>query len=109
MKMNPTKIAITAAFAFCLFAVSNAHAQFGTVLLSTPQPLTMPDHAQHASQHLMTPESSLLNSWTYTYAKGEVPLAEVGTLPEQVPLGDVARAYRKEHVNAAKAVLTLEK
>ncbi len=56
----------------------------------------------------MAQETSLEN-WAYTYAKGEVPLAEVGTLPRPVPLGDVARAYRKEHAFAPKAVLTLEK
>jgi hypothetical protein len=110
MKMNTTKIAIAAAFAFCMFAASNAHAQYGTaVLSSTPQILEIPEHVQHATQHAMGQESSLLNTWTYTYAQGEVPLAELGTLPKETPLGDVARAYRKEHMNSAKAVLTLEK
>jgi len=109
MKMNTTKLALAAAFVFCMFATSSAHAQSALVLPNISQPLVMADHSQHASQHLMTQESSLLNNWTYTYAKGEVPLAEVGSLPEQVPLGDVARAYRKDHANAAKAVLTLEK
>ena len=109
MKMDTTKIAIAAAFVLCMFTASGAHAQTAMVLSNTPQPVAMQDHVQHATQHLMTPESSLLSNWTYSYAKGEVPLAELGSLPPQVPLGDVARAYRKEHMTAAKAVYTLEK
>jgi hypothetical protein len=107
MNINATRITIAAAFVFCMFSMS-AHAQTGMVLQNTPQPLAMADHVQHAVQHAMAQESSLLNNWTYTYAQGEVPLAEVGTLPPQVPLGDVARAYREEHAKAPKAVLTYE-
>lgn len=108
MRINTSHIAIAAAFVSCMFMANNAHAQLAPVVPNTPQPLVMQDHVQHASQHAMAQESSLLNNWTYIYAKGEVPLAEVGSLPEPVPLGDVARAYRKEHVNAAKAVVTFE-
>jgi hypothetical protein len=57
----------------------------------------------------MTKESTLLSVSPYGYAQGEVPLAELGSLEYQTPLGDVARAYRKEHATAAKAVKVLEK
>jgi hypothetical protein len=107
MKINATKIAIAAAFVFCMFSAT-AHAQLAPVLPNVPQVLTMQEHPLHASQHPMGQESSLLNNWTYTYAQGEVPLAELGTLPPQVPLGDVARTYRKEHAKVPKAVLTYE-
>jgi hypothetical protein len=110
MKMNTTRIAIAAAFVLCMFAANSAHAQASAAVLSnTPQPLTMQDHVQHATQHAMAQESSLLNNFTYTYAKGEVPLAEVGSLPYEVPLGDIARSYRQEHKNAPKAVVKFEK
>ena len=109
MKITSIRLAIAAAFAFSMFAVSSAHAQAAPVLQNNPQVLQMQANPQHASQHAMAQESSLLNTWTYTYAKGELPLAEVGSLPQQLPLGDVARAYRKEHVNAPKAVMKLEK
>ncbi len=109
MKITAMKMATAAAFAFCIFAASSAHAQSAAVLQNNPQVLQMQTNPQHASQHAMAQESSLLTNWTYTYAKGELPLAEVGSLPQQVPLGDVARAYRKEHVNAPKAVMKLEK
>ena len=36
-------------------------------------------------------------------------MSELGSLPYETPLGDVARAYRKEHVDAPKAVKILEK
>lgn len=46
---------------------------------------------------------------TYSYAKGERPLWEFGPVSEPVPLGDVARAYRKEKLTGKKAELILEK
>jgi hypothetical protein len=57
----------------------------------------------------MGQESSLLSTSSYSYATGEQPLADLGTLPRETPLGDLARAYRKEHAAAAKAVIVLDK
>lgn len=57
----------------------------------------------------MALESSLLGSSTYSYAQGEQPLWEFGTLKQEVPLGDVARAYRKDHALDRKAVKVFEK
>jgi hypothetical protein len=67
------------------------------------------DHVQHATEHAMGQESSLLGSSAYTYAQGERPLWEFGTDKHETPLGDVARAFRKEHATTAKAVKVLDK
>lgn len=110
MKMNGMKFAIAAIFAVCLFCASNAHAQLASVLPNHPQPLQMQDNVQHASEHSMGRETTLLSANPYLYAQGEIPLAELGSpLPYQKPLGDVARDYRKGHADVPKAVVTLEK
>ena len=74
-------------------------------------PLEMPDHPQHASYTSMAAESPIVGGApdSYTYAKGERPLWEFGPVSEPTPLGDVARAYRKEKQTAKKAEIILEK
>jgi|SRR5208283_4632080 len=71
----------------------------------------IPDHPQHAGLHDMAPEQSLVGGSpsTYTYAQGERPLWEFGPVSEPVPLGDVARAYRKQKLTAKKAEIVFEK
>lgn len=94
---------------FLLFTAS-AFAQNGAVLNGNVQPFQVMDHAAHASQHPMAQESTLLDTSTYTYAHGEVPLAELGSISYQTPLGDIARAYKKEHAAmAVKATKVIEK
>jgi hypothetical protein len=99
----------TTIFAFCFLCATAAFGQSAGLLNGNPQPLVMPGNVQHATEHPMALEVSLLSTSAYSYAKGEVPLAELGSLEYQIPLGDVARAYRKEHASAAKAVKVLEK
>jgi len=69
----------------------------------------IPDHPQHASLHDMAPEQSLVGGSSYSYAQGERPLWEFGPVSEPVPLGDVARAYRKLKLTAKKAEIVFEK
>ncbi len=45
----------------------------------------------------------------YSYAKGEQPLWEFGPVSQPVPLGDVARANRKDKVAVKKAEVVFEK
>lgn len=45
----------------------------------------------------------------YGYAQGEQPLWEFGPVSQPVPLGDIARAYRKEKMTGKKAEILLEK
>jgi hypothetical protein len=109
MKINSMKLTIAALGFLCFLCATTAFGQTASVLSSQATPIQMPDHVQHASEHSMATESSLLSTSGYGYAQGEVPLAELGSLEYQTPLGDVARAYRKEHTNAAKAVMVMEK
>ena len=96
------KIAIFVLFFLCLSAA--AFSQNAPVLTNLPQPFQMQDHPLHASEHAMAKETSLLSSASpYTYAQGEVPLAELGSPIYHVPLGDLAREARKEHANVRKA------
>jgi hypothetical protein len=101
------KTTIFALFFLCASAV--AFGQSATVLSNNPQPITMPDdRTQHAGEHAMATESSLLSSGTISYAKGEVPLAELASPMYHTPLGDIARAYRKEHAAVPKATKVTE-
>lgn len=100
----------TTIIALCLLCATAAFAQSAPVLSGTAQPMQMLEHPGHASEHSMAPETSLLSTVSpYTYAQGEVPLSELGSLPYETPLGDVARAYRKGHIDAPKAAKVVEK
>jgi len=93
----------------CFLCATTAFGQISAPVLSNnPQPLQMTDHVQHASEHAMAQESTLLSVTPYGYAKGEVPLAELGSLEYQTPLGDVARANRKQHTSVPKAAKVSE-
>jgi hypothetical protein len=102
-------------FAFALFILCTASAfgQVGAAVLSSqPVIIKVPDHPQHAERMALASEHSLVGGGesTYTYAIGERPLWEFGSpLPAPVPLGDVARAFRKEKQSAKKADVVLEK
>jgi hypothetical protein len=98
-----------AVFFLCLLAAASAAAQNASAISAQTQPLRMAENPQHASQHEMAPEQSLLQRSAYYYAQGERPLWEFGPITQPVPLGDVARAYRAEHALARKAQVILEK
>ena len=89
------KITLLALFILCTGA---AFGQVGVSVLSNqPQVIEPVSHPQHADLHAMASESPLVGGGTYTYAQGEVPLWEFGSpYPEPTPLGDVARANRKQ-------------
>jgi hypothetical protein len=72
------------------------------------QPVQFIDHPLHASQHDLAQPQNILEHSDYAYAQGEQPLWQFGVAYEPVPLGDVARAYRKQRA-ARKAQITLEK
>jgi hypothetical protein len=100
-------------FVLFLFATAAAFGQAGGALSNQPQITSIPDHPLHAEQVAMASEHPLVGgsgAETYTYAQGERPLWEFGSpLPEPTPLGDVARAFRKEKLAAKKAATVLEK
>lgn len=68
--------------------------------------LSLPGHPERAEHAPMAREQNLWGSESpYTYAKGELPLSEFARASATVPLGDVARTYRKEHATSKKAVI----
>lgn len=108
MKIKMMNLAIVVSAFACLLGTGTAHAQLASVLPNTPAPIVMQDHVQHASQHAMASETSLLSTTPYSYAKGELPLSEFGSPIHEVPLGDIARAYREGHALAPKAAKIME-
>jgi hypothetical protein len=102
------KITLFVLFIFCTAA---AFGQIGGSIPSQAQVLELPEHPLHAELHEMAQERPLVGGGpgAYTYAQGERPLWEFGPVSVPTPLGDVARAYRKEKLAAKKAEIILEK
>jgi hypothetical protein len=101
-----TKSMKTTLFLLCLLCAASALGQqlFVPAALSNEvQPLLMLSHPAHASQHAMLPEQNLLDSSGYDLAHGERPLWEFAPVSRAMPLGDVARSLRQEHLTAKKA------
>jgi hypothetical protein len=99
-------------FALFILGTAAAFGQTASSINSQAQPLQMAGNPQRAEQHDMAQERPLVGSTggTYTYAQGERPLWEFGPLlPPPTPLGDVARAVRKEKLAARKAEIVFEK
>jgi len=92
-------------FLLCFLCATAALGQsFATAAISNePHPLQMASHPARASQHVMATEQNLLENSTYIYAQGERPLWEVSPVTVAMPLGDVARILRQEHLTAKKA------
>jgi hypothetical protein len=105
------KTTIFALCVLCLLCATSAFGQNAPVLSNTPQVTTMFEHPEHATVHAMAQESTLFGPNPYTYARGEQPISEYASAPAyEMPLGDVARAYRKQHaMTTAKAVRSLDK
>jgi hypothetical protein len=101
----------TTLFALLFLSASAAFGQAGSSVSAEPQPIQINSHVQHASQHSIQSEQSLLiTSDSNISARGERPLWEAGAKPPaQTPLGDVARLLRTEHTTVKKAVKVLEK
>jgi hypothetical protein len=112
MKISPImKTTIVALSFLCFLCATSAFGQTASVLSNNPQPMQMADHVQHASEHALAQESSLLSASTCTYAQGERPLSDFEQdLKPETPLGDIARAFRKERAAAAaKSTAVFEK
>ena len=103
------KTTIVALSFLCFLCARSASAQLSAPVLSNiPSPMRMVDHPEHASEHALAQESTLFGNSPYTYAQGEVPLADLGSPVYQTPLGDIARVNKKEHITATKAIKVLE-
>jgi hypothetical protein len=97
------KITIATLSFLCFLCATSAFGQSAPVPSNIPSPIQMQEHPQHASEHPMALEANLLGASPYGYAQGEVPLAELGSITYQTPLGDIARTNRKEHTSVPKA------
>ncbi|HKS76119.1 MAG TPA: hypothetical protein VJQ82_23105 [Terriglobales bacterium] len=92
-----------------LFLILSASLAFGQAVAATsalsaqPVVIQMPGHPQHASYAPMAQERGLMEKSAYSFAHGERPLWELAPVREEVPLGDIARALREEHLKAPKA------
>jgi hypothetical protein len=96
-------------FALFFLVAGSAFGQVG-VISNEVSMLQMPDHAQHAEAHAMASEHSLVGGGSISYAQGERPLWEFGPVSAPpTPLGDVARAFRKENLAIKKAKIVFEK
>jgi hypothetical protein len=80
----------------CILAATAAFGQAASAISSEVSPMYIPDHPQHASQHEMTPEQSILGTNSNPSAHGERPLWEFATTRVERPLGDIARELRKQ-------------
>jgi hypothetical protein len=104
IKTMKTTFVVVAMFVLCSAA---AFGQVGGSATSVQQ-LQLEESPQHADYHMMGSERSLIGG-SVTSEHGERPLWEFGPVSEPVPLGDVARAYRKEKETAKKAEIVFEK
>ena len=95
---------------FCLLCATAAFGQSYSIGVAPIQSTyNTPDHPSRAAFHPMLTEQNLLGVGSFTYAQGEMPLWEAPFDSHEVPLGDIARALKKEHATAKKARLVLEK
>jgi len=88
----------------CLLCVPVAFGQYGGASAAMSSGTQFADHSQHAGPQQMAQEQNLTGFGSVYAAQGEMPISEV-RLPEVkvVPLGDVARAQKKEHETVKKA------
>ncbi len=93
-------------FAICFFGATAAFGQSGSnaaQVSNEPVITQFTSHTQFASQQPMGLEKSLFETSSFTAARGERPLWEFPTASMTTPLGDSARALKKEHQEAKKA------
>ena len=99
----------TTILVFLILCTAAALGQSAGVLSNQPQIFHIPDHPQQAEPHALGFEHSLVGGGAYTYARGERPLWEFGSMSNPVPLGDFARQVRKEKLTAKRAQKVFEK
>jgi hypothetical protein len=97
-------------FVVCTLAATAAFGQSASVISSQASPIQITDHPQHASQHAMAGEQSILETNCNLSAHGERPLWEFATSRVERPLGDIARELRKQRdfIATKKAVSVTE-
>jgi hypothetical protein len=102
----------TLLFAFCILCASVVWGQTtlsAPALSAEPQPLQFRDHPEHADQLGMAREQRIMERSLNISAHGTRPLWEFAPVSQEIPLGDIARAFRQEHETARKAEHVLDK
>lgn len=93
----------------CIFCAVGAFGQVVGSSMSAPvEGFQMPEHPQVAARYGMGREVDLLEVSQSVSSQGEMPLWEaMEMIPAKpvTPLGDLARAIRKEHALVPKAVM----
>jgi len=95
----------------CVFFFIGTTAAFGQVggsLSAEPVVLTLPSHPHVAAYTALSVEKNLSEKSAFTFGTGERPLWEFAPVHHEVPLGDVARALREEHLRSRKAEFVRE-
>jgi len=96
----------TTLFLLCFLSATLSFGQNSagvSTLSNEPQMVSFYSHSRQATQQNMSQEQNLLERSGFTYAQGERPLWEVAPKSHTTPLGDLARALRKEHETVKKA------
>ena len=93
----------------CLLCAASAFGQSVVSIAPNAPSFQIADHPARAISQSMPIEQNLLGINSLTSAHGEMPLWEAPSMSHEVPLGDSARALKKEHASARKALLVLEK
>jgi len=94
-----------AVLAICILGSSAAFAQAASrsSVSAQTQQYVFETHPEHASRQALRSSEELNGNEVMIYAQGERPLWEVATPVHEVPLGDSARALRREHATVKKA------
>ena len=91
-------------FFFWVLAGTAAKAQVGGTVLSNEISggLSFTSHSTRAAQRPTSDEQNLLGNSANLSAHGERPLWEFAQPKKEVPLGDIAREYRKQRAATVK-------
>jgi hypothetical protein len=96
----------TTILALCFLCTTAAFGQ--TYLNGDAHPTEFSSHVQHASQLGMAPSQNVMEQSVAFHGQGQRPLWEVQPAARTIPLGDIARALRKEHSTAKKSTIVWE-
>jgi hypothetical protein len=96
----------TTIFALCFLCATAALGQ--TYLNNDAHPTEFSSHVEHASQPGMARSQNVMEQSSWFHGQGQRPLWEVQPAARTIPLGDIARAVRKEHTAAKKSTIVWE-
>jgi hypothetical protein len=97
----------TTIFALCFLCATAAFGQ--TSYLNSDAHMTeFSSHVEHAAQPGMAQSQNVMEQSSSFHGQGQRPLWEVQPAAHTIPLGDIARALRKEHAAAKKSTVVWE-